>query len=136
MRKTTIELQDLRRKIYLKAKSETSWRFWGMYVHICKMETLEESYRLSKQNKGSAGIDGVTYEQVEKEGVEKLLTEIQQELKSGRYLPMRNRIKPISKGNGKIRNLGIPTIKDRIYKGPIQIILEPVFEADFQSAYF
>ena len=136
MRKTTIELQDLRRKIYLKAKSETSWRFWGMYVHICKMETLEESYRLSKQNKGSAGIDGVTFEQVEKEGVEKLLTEIQQELKSGTYLPMRNRIKPISKGNGKIRNLGIPTIKDRIVQGAIKLILEPVFEADFQSGSF
>jgi RNA-directed DNA polymerase len=136
MRKTTIELQDLRRKIYLKAKSETSWRFWGMYVHICKMETLEESYRLSKQNKGSAGIDGVTFEQVEKEGVEKLLTEIQQELKSGTYLPMRNRIKPISKGNGKNRNLGIPTIKDRIVQGAIKLILEPVFEADFQSGSF
>ena len=136
MRKTTIELQDLRRKIYIKAKSETSWRFWGMYVHICKMETLEESYRLSKQNKGSAGIDGVTFEQVEKEGVEKLLTEIQQELKSGTYLPMRNRIKPISKGNGKIRNLGIPTIKDRIVQGAIKLILEPVFEADFQSGSF
>jgi len=66
MRKTTIQLQDLRRKIYLKAKSETSWRFWGMYVHICKMETLQESYRLSKQNNGSAGIDGVTFEQVER----------------------------------------------------------------------
>jgi len=136
MRKTTIELQDLRRKIYLKAKSETSWRFWGMYVHICKMETLEESYRLCKQNKGSAGIDGVTFEQVEKEGVEKLLTEIQQELKSGTYLPMRNRIKPISKGNGKIRNLGIPTIKDRIVQGAIKLILEPVFEADFQPGSF
>ena len=136
MRKTTIELQDLRRKIYLKAKSETSWRFWGMYVHICKMETLEESYRLCKQNKGSAGIDGVTFEQVEKEGVEKLLTEIQQELKSGTYLPMRNRIKPISKGDGKIRNLGIPTIKDRIVQGAIKLILEPVFEADFQPGSF
>src|SRR4030042_5964746 len=136
MRKTTIELQDLRRKIYLKAKSETSWRFWGMYVHICKMETLEESYRWSKQNKGSAGIDGVTYEQVEKEGVEKLLTEIQQELKSGTYLPMRNRIKPISKDGGKVRLLSIPSIRDRIVQGAIKLILEPVFEADFQSGSF
>ena len=136
MRKTTNELQDLRQKIYLKAKSDTSWRFWGLYVHICKMETLEESYRLSKQNKGSAGIDGVTFEQVEKEGVEKLLTEIQQELKSGTYLPMRNRIKPISKGNGKIRKLGIPTIKDRTVQGAIKLILEPVFEADFQPGSF
>lgn len=137
MRKTTIQLQDLRRKIYLKAKSETSWRFWGMYVHICKLETLQESYRLSKQNNGSAGIDGVTFEQVEKEGVEKLLTEIQQELKSGTYLPMRNRVKHISKGNGKkTRELAIPAIKDRIVQGAIKLILEPVFEADFQPGSF
>jgi len=136
MRKTTIELQDLRRKIYLKAKSEKSWRFWGMYVHICKMETIQESYRLCKQNKGSAGIDGVTFEQVEKEGVIKLLTEIQQELISGTYLPMRNRIQHIPKGNGKTRKLGIPTIKDRIVQGAIKLILEPVFEADFQPGSF
>jgi RNA-directed DNA polymerase len=100
------------------------------------METLEESYRLCKQNKGSAGIDGVTFEQVEKEGVEKLLAEIQQELKSGTYLPMRNRIKPISKGNGKFRKLAIPSIKDRIVQGAIKLILEPVFEADFQPGSF
>jgi len=136
MRKTTNELQDLRRKIYLKAKSETFWRFWGMYVHICKMETLQESYRLCKQNKGSAGIDGVTFEQVEKEGAVKLLTEIQQELKSETYLPMRNRIHHIPKGNGKTRKLGIPTIKDRIVQGAIKLILEPVFEADFQPGSF
>ena len=136
MRKTTIALQDLRRKIYLKAKSETTWRFWGLYVHICKMETMQESYRLCKQNKGSAGIDGVTFEQVEKEGVVKLLTEIQQELISGTYLPMRNRIQHIPKGNGKTRKLGIPTIKDRIVQGAIKLILEPVFEADFQPGSF
>lgn len=136
MRKTTIALQDLRRKIYLKAKSETTWRFWGLYVHICKMETMQESYRLCKQNKGSAGIDGVTFEQVEKEGVVKLLTEIQQELISGTYLPMRNRIQHIPKGNGKTRKLGIPTIKDRIVQGTIKLILEPVFEADFQPGSF
>ncbi len=136
MIKPTIKLQDLRRKIYLKAKSEKSWRFWGLYVHICKMETLEESYRLCKHNKGSAGIDGVTFEQVEQEGVEKLLSEIQQELKSATYLPKKNRIQAIPKGNGKTRKLGIPTIKDRIVQGAIKLILEPVFEADFQPGSF
>jgi len=136
MRKTTIKLQDLRRKIYLKAKSETSCRFWGMYVHICKMETLEESYRLCKQNKGSAGIDGVTFEQVEKEGVGKFLITIQEELKSETYFPQRNRIQHIPKGNGKTRALGIPTIRDRVVQGAIKLILEPVFEADFQPGSF
>ena len=65
MIKPTYKIQDLRQKIYLKAKSETTWRFWGMYVHICKKETLLESYKLCKGNNGSPGVDGVTFEQVE-----------------------------------------------------------------------
>jgi len=105
-------------------------------VHICKMETLQESYGLCKQNKGSAGIDGVTFKKVEKEGLIKLLTEIQKELKSGTYLPRRNRIQHIPKGKWKTRKLGIPTIKDRIVQGAIKLILEPVFEADFQPGSF
>jgi RNA-directed DNA polymerase len=60
MIKTPIKLQDLRRKIYTKAKADTAWRFWGLYVHICKMETLNEAYLLAKKNNGAPGIDGVT----------------------------------------------------------------------------
>src|SRR5205823_5393377 len=59
MIKTPINLQDLRRKIYTKAKAETAWRFWGLYVHVCKMETLHEAYLLAKKNNGAPGIDGV-----------------------------------------------------------------------------
>ena len=65
MTKTPISLQELRRKIYTKAKSEPSWRFWGLYVHVCKMETLREAYTLARRNNGSAGIDGVTFEDIE-----------------------------------------------------------------------
>ena len=59
MTKTSIFLQDLRRRIYVKAKADTSWRFWGLYVHACKMETLREAYALAKQNDGAPGEDGV-----------------------------------------------------------------------------
>ena len=65
MIKAPIDLQDLRRRLYVKAKAEPSWRFWGLYVHVCKMETLREAYRLAKENHGAPGIDGVTFEAIE-----------------------------------------------------------------------
>lgn len=136
MIKPTITLQELRRRIYLKAKSDTPHRFWGLYAHVCKKETLYESYKLSKRNKGNAGIDGVTFEQVEKEGLIKFLEEIQEELQTETYFPKRNLICHIPKGNGKTRQLGIPTIKDREVQGALKLILEPIFEADFQSGSF
>ena len=64
MTKASISLQDLRRRIYSKAKSEPEWRFWGLYVHICKMETLEEAFKMAKENDGAQGIDGVTFEDI------------------------------------------------------------------------
>jgi RNA-directed DNA polymerase len=73
MTKAPITLQDLRRRLYVKAKAEASWRFWGLYGHVCKRETLREAYRLAKANHGAPGIDGVTFEAVEPEGVEAFL---------------------------------------------------------------
>ena len=70
MTKACINLQDLRRRIYIKAKSEPTWRFWGLYVHICKMETLQEAYKLAKENNGAPGIDGVSFQDIEQSGVE------------------------------------------------------------------
>ena len=88
MTKTPISLQDLRRTIYVKAKAEPTWRFWGLYVHVCKMETLHESYRVAKQNKGAPGIDGVTFAAIEAGGVESFLNQIRDELVSYTYQPM------------------------------------------------
>lgn len=73
MTKASINLQELRRRIYVKAKAETSWRFWGLYVHVCKMETLKEAYQLAKRNNGAPGIDGVTFAAIEADGVEAFL---------------------------------------------------------------
>lgn len=70
MIKAPINLRDLRRRIYRKAKAEPAWRFWGLYVHVSKLETLREAYRLAKQSDGAPGIDGVTFEAIEAEGLQ------------------------------------------------------------------
>ncbi len=136
MIKTSINLQDLRRRIYVKAKSEKTWKFWGLYVHVCKRETLQEAYELSKRNNGAPGIDGVTFKEIEEAGADKFLEGIQSELSSGSYRPVRNRKKEIPKGNGKTRTLGIPIIRDRVVQGALKLILEPIFEADFQEGSY
>lgn len=136
MIKASIGLQDLRRRIYLKAKSEKTWRFWGLYAHVCEMETLQEAYRLAKANNGAPGIDGVAFEAIEQTGLEAFLEQICSELVSGTYRPMRNRRKEIPKDNGKVRVLGIPSIRDRVVQGALKLILEPIFEADFQEGSY
>ena len=137
MIKTPISLQDLRRRIYVKAKAEPTWRFWGLYVHVCKMETLQEAYRMAKSNKGAPGIDGVTFEVIEESGVESFLKQIQDELAHNTYRPMPVRKKEIPKDGGtKVRVLSIPTIRDRVVQGALKHILEPIFEADFQSGSY
>jgi RNA-directed DNA polymerase len=137
MIKAPNDLQDLRRRIYVKAKAEPSWRFWGLYVHVCKVETLREAYTLAKKNNGAPGIDGVTFEAIEVGGVETFLQQIRDELLTRTYRPLRNRRKEIPKDGGKkVRVLGIPSIRDRVVQGALKLILEPIFEADFQPGSF
>ena len=136
MIKASISLQDLRRGIYVKAKAEPSWRFWGLYVHICKKETLREAYRLAKNNNGAPGIDGVTFEAIEAQSVEAFLEEIQDELIGRTYRPLRARRQEIPKDGGKVRVLSIPAICDRVVQGALKLILEPIFEADFQPGSY
>ncbi len=137
MTKTPISLQDLRRSLYVKAKAEPTWRFWGLYVHICKMETLQEAYQMAKSNDGAPGTDGVTFEAIEESGEESFLQQIRDELVSSTYRPMRGRKKEIPKDGGKkVRVLTIPAIRDRVVQGALKLILEPIFEADFQSGSY
>src|SRR5437867_2776596 len=137
MIKAPISLQDLRRSLYVKAKAEPTWRFWGLYVHICRMETLYEAYQMAKSNDGAPGIDGVTFEAIEESGVESFLQQIRDELASNTYRPMRARKKEIPKDGGtKVRVLSIPSIRDRVVQGALKLILEPIFEADFQPGSF
>jgi RNA-directed DNA polymerase len=137
MTKTPISLQDLRRSLYVKAKSESTWRFWGLYVHVCKMEILQEAYQMAKKNNGAPGIDGVTFGAIEGNGVERFLKQIQNELVHQTYRPMAVRKKEIPKdGGNKVRVLSIPCIRDRVVQGALKLILEPIFEADFQPGSY
>jgi len=91
---------------------------------------------MAKRNNGAPGIDGVTFGAIEEAGLEAFLKQIQRELVFGTYRPMRNRRKEIPKEGGKVRVLGIPSIRDRIVQGALKLILEPVFEADFQDGSY
>ena len=137
MTKSPSSLQDLRRRIYVKAKAEATWRFWGLYVHVCKRETLQEAYQMAKSNHGAPGIDGITFEVIEESGVESFLKQIQDELVHNTYRPMPVRKKEIPKdGGSKVRVLSIPAIRDRVVQGALKLILEPIFEADFQAGSY
>src|SRR5262245_842093 len=136
MIKASNDLQDLRRRLYVKAKSETSWRFWGLYVHVCKMETLRQAYALAKENDGAPGVDGITFEAIEEHGVDAFLEQIRDELVQRTYKPLPARRREIPKDGGKVRVLSIPAIRDRVVQGALKLILEPIFEADFQPGSF
>ena len=136
MIKTPIDLQDLRRRLYVKAKAEPSWCFWGLYVHVCKHETIQEAYRLAKANNGAPGIDGVTFEAIEAGGLDAFIDRLHQELVERTYRPLRLRKVEIPKDGGGSRGLSIPTIRDRVVQGALKLILEPIFDADFQPGSF
>jgi RNA-directed DNA polymerase len=113
-----ISLQDLQRRLYVKAKAEKDWRFWGLYVHVVKLETLHAAYAMAKQNDGAPGIDGVTFEAIETSGVDAFLAQVRDELVSRTYQSLRTRRVEIPKGEGKVRILGIPTVT--AYCGAVQ----------------
>ena len=131
-----ISLQDLRARLYDKAKAEKQWRFWGLYVHVMKLETLRAAYDLTKQKDGAPGIDGVTFEAIEGAGLEEFLAELRDALVTRTYRPLRNRRVEIPKASGKGRVLGIPAIRDRVVQGALKLILEPIFEADFHDGSY
>jgi len=131
MTKTPGNLQELRRRIYRKAKSDKTHRFRGLFVHITKRETLEEAYRMAKRNGGAPGIDDQSFEDIEASGREAFLEEVRQTLTTGKYEPKPNRKVEIPKSNGKVRTLQIPCIRDRVVQGALKLIHEAVYEADF-----
>ena len=117
MTTTPISLQDLRRRIYVTAKADTTKRFWGLYVHVAKLETLRTAYALAKRNNGAPGIDGVTFAGIEAAGTEAFLAQLRDELVARTYRPLRNRRVAIPKRGGNVRVLGIPAIRDRVVQG-------------------
>lgn len=131
MRKAPSSLQDLRRQIYRKAKSEKTHRFWGLFVHIATTETLAEAYQQAKRNGGAPGPDGQTFADIKAAGCESFLEALRDELRAGTYQPQPNRAVEIPKGEGKVRKLQIPCIRDRVVQGALKLILEAIFEVDF-----
>lgn len=129
-------LQGFQRKLHEKAKAEPKFRFYSLYDKCYRMEVLVAAYRKAEANGGTSGVDGETFEDVEKKGVAKYLAELQLEMKERRYVPQPVRRVYIPKANGKQRPLGIPTIRDRIVQTAFLLILEPIFEADFAASSF
>src|SRR5919197_3532039 len=124
MTKAPMGLQELRRRIYRKAKSDKTHRFWGIFVHVARIQTLEEAYRIAKANEGAPGIDGQSFEAIEASGVTRFLEEIREDLVTGRYQPKPNRPVDIPKENGKVRTLQIPCIRDYAVQGVLKMIPE------------
>jgi len=135
MLKTPEKIRELQRKLYQKAKQEKEYRFYLLYDKVYRMDILSHAYRLVKTNKGAGGVDGVTFEGIEEKegGQQKYLAGIADELKNKTYEAMPVRRVYIPKADGSKRPLGIPTVKDRIVQMAVKIVIEPIFEADFQE---
>ena len=128
---TPEKIETLRRKLYAKAKAEPGFRFYLLYDKIHRADILAHAYELAKANKGAPGVDGVTFETIEAAGVEGWLTALEEELRGKTYRPQPVRRVTIPKPGGGERPLGIPTIRDRVVQTAAKLVLEPVFEADF-----
>jgi len=130
---TTDKVQELQRKLYLRAKSEVNFRFYALYDKIYRMNFLKKAWQKVRANYGSSGIDGKTIKDIEEEGVDEFLRGIQEELKIREYRPSPARRVYIPKPDGKLRPLSIPTIKDRVVQMALKLVIEPIFEADFED---
>ena len=134
---TPDKIRNLQRKLYCKAKAEPTFRFYVLYDKICRDDILLHAYRLARANAGAPGVDEVTFAQIEEEGLEAWLTGLREELVSKTYRPdpVRRVMIPKPNGGGE-RALGIPTLRDRVVQTAAKIVLEPIFEADFEDTAY
>src|SRR5215468_11160824 len=133
---TPEKIRPLQRKLYGKAKAEPAFRFYVLYDKICREDILRHAYGLARANAGAPGVDGIDFGQIEQKGLEAWLAGLREDLVSKRYRPDPVRRVRIPKPGGGERPLGIPTIRDRVVQTAAKLVLEPIFEADFEdSAY-
>src|SRR5665811_2095655 len=133
---TPIKIRMLQRKLYQKAKEEPNYRFYLLYDKVYREDILHHAYALAKSNQGAPGVDGQSFAGIEAAGLEKWLEGIRNELRAKTYTPQAVRRVKIPKPGGGERPLGIPTIRDRVVQTAAKLVLEPIFEADFEdSAY-
>ncbi len=133
---TPDKIRTLQRKLYRKAKAEPAFRFYVPYDKICRDDILHHAYRLARANAGSPGVDKMTFERIEAAGAQEWLAGLREELVSRTYRPQPVRRVMLPKPGGGERPLGIPTIRDRVVQTAAKLVLEPIFEADFDdSAY-
>jgi group II intron reverse transcriptase/maturase len=125
--------RELQRKLYQAAKRNRNRRFHALYDRIFRPDILRQVWEEVRRNGGSAGEDGVTIEEVEREGVEQFLGQIEQDLKAGTYRPKPVLRVYIPKADGRQRPLGIPTVRDRVVQQACKVVIEPIFEANFQD---
>lgn len=129
---TECKIQCLRTKLAMKAKQEPEYRFYNLYGQLLRIELLYVAWKQVKKNGGGAGIDNVSLKSFDsEEKVTQFLNSIQKELKEKTYRPQPVKRVYIPKSNGKLRPLGIPTVKDRVVQAAVKLLLEPIFEQDF-----
>jgi RNA-directed DNA polymerase len=133
---TPDSVRRLQRKLYVKAKQEPEYRFYLLYDKVHREDILAHAYRLSRAARGAAGVDGMRFEDIDAAGVESWLAALGKDLREQTYRPAPVRRVMIPKPGGGERPLGIPTIRDRVAQTAAKLVLEPIFEADFEdSAY-
>jgi RNA-directed DNA polymerase len=130
---TPTRIRTLQRKLYRKAKAEPAYRFYVLYDKICREDILHHAYALARANAGAPGVDGVTFAQIDLSGREEWLARLREELVLKTYRSDPVRRVSIPKPNGGERPLGIPTIRDRVVQTAAKLVLEPIFEADFED---
>jgi group II intron reverse transcriptase/maturase len=130
------KVRELQRKLYVCAKRSRTRRFHALYDRIYRSDVLWEAWRRVRSNRGAAGIDGETIQAIEQRGVEEFLAEIDAALRAGRYRPSAVKRRYIPKADGKQRPLGIPTVRDRVVQMAAKLVIEPIFEADFQPCSY